>query len=104
MAAAYDFKSDPDGDLYINPATGDFEIAASDQQHISDIIESFAGHWKEFPDVGVGIDKYLNSTGTYQDIERLVYLQLTKDGYQCAPRATTGPDGKLVIDTNATRN
>ena len=104
MAAAYDFKSDENGDLYINPITGDFEIGPSDEQHIQDIIESFAGHWKESPSVGVGIDLYLKGTGTLQAIEAAILLQLTKDGYQAAPRASLDPDGKLIIVTNATRN
>jgi len=41
-------------DLTITPA-GDFAIGESDNQHLYDIINSFPGWWKQFPQVGVGI-------------------------------------------------
>lgn len=90
---ASDFLLDKDGDLMINPNTGDFQIGLSDDQHIQDIIESFPGWWKEFPSIGVGILQYLNSSGQEQQIERSIKLQLTADGYE-----VSRPDVSVTID------
>ena len=49
---------------------GDFAIAESDNQHLYDIINSFPGWWKEFPQVGVGIQNYVNSSGKQQELSR----------------------------------
>lgn len=54
-----DFQLDADGDL--NIAGGDFTVGPSDVQHVEDIIESFAGMWKQNPLLGVGIKQFLNS-------------------------------------------
>lgn len=104
MAAAQDIKLDDDGDLFIDPVTGDFKIDFSDEQHIKDIIQSFAGEWKEFPSVGVGIAQYLNSSGMEQEIAKQINLQLSADGYSVSgPSVEFTPDG-LAINPNAVRN
>lgn len=54
-----DFQLDEDGDL--NIAHGDFTVGPSDVQHVEDIIQSFAGMWKQNPLLGVGIKQFLNS-------------------------------------------
>lgn len=103
MALAKDIRSDNDGDLYIDPLTGDFKIDFSDEQHIRDIIESFKGCWKESPNVGVGIKQYQNSAGKDQEIEREIKLQLQADGYNTNNvRVETTVDG-INIFPNAER-
>ena len=37
-----------DNDTYVDPATGDFSVVPSDNQHILDILQSEPGWWKEF--------------------------------------------------------
>jgi hypothetical protein len=104
MAAAKDLKLDEDGDLYIDPATGDLKIDFSDKQHIKDIINSNIGWYKQFPLVGVGIQYYLNSSGLQQQLEREIRLQLTADGYSVErPKITNNPDGTFTIEPNAVR-
>ncbi len=104
MAAAKDFKLDSDGDLYINPNTGDLEIGFSDKQHIKDILNSNVGWWKQYPLVGVAIQSYLNSSGKQQQLERIIKIQLIADGYSVErPTITNKPDGTFLINTNAIR-
>lgn len=82
MAKRQDLRQDDDGDIYINPVTGDFEIVESDNQHVADILQSIDGDYKEFPLVGVNFFKFSNSTGQQQNIERIIRTQLAADGYQ----------------------
>ena len=69
-------------DFFIDPVKGDFLITNSDTQHVQDIINSFAGWWKEFPTIGVGIKKYLGATGGVQVVKRAIKIQLKSDGYR----------------------
>lgn len=79
MAKARDIKIE-DNDLVIK--NGDFVISNSDQQHVEDLIKSYTGHYKEFPLIGVGVDRFINSSGKDQEIKRLIKLQLEADGYK----------------------
>ena len=100
---ANDLKLDEDGDLYIDPNTGDLKIDLSDKQHIKDIINSNTGWWKQFPLVGVGVQYYLNSSGLDQQLEREIKVQLTADGYSVErPRVIRTPDS-FTIEPNADR-
>lgn len=78
MATAKDFKTDSDGDLYID---GDFVIAESDSQHIVDIITANKGAYKEYPLCGVEIDSYINSNASQLFLTNTIKQQLTTDGY-----------------------
>ena len=104
MAASTDIKSDSNGDLFIDSLTGDFKIDFSDEQHIQDIIEAVNGDFKEFPTVGVGIEGYLNSSGTEQEIQQKIKLALQADGYILTnPFVEFNTDGTLNISPNAIR-
>lgn len=92
-------------DAFIDPNVGDFDISPSDEQHIIDNIAAFPGWWKEFPQDGVGILQYENSSGQEQVIGRQVKLQLQSDGYQVTnPVITQSANGNLSIQPNATKN
>lgn len=81
MAAAKDILQDPTtGDLKWS-LSGDFDNGFSDQQHVRDIIESNLNDWKEYPLCGVGINNYLNSSGTQLVLKQEITKQLTTDGY-----------------------
>lgn len=69
-------------DFFIDPVKGDFLITDSDTQHVQDIINSFAGWWKEFPTIGVGIKKHLGASGGIQVVKRAIKIQLKSDGYR----------------------
>ena len=63
MAKAEDIKLEDNQDLFINTNTGDFLQSFSDPQHVRDILYSYAGWWKEVPTLGVGVQRYLGSSG-----------------------------------------
>lgn len=104
MAAFQDILSDPiTGDLLIQ--NGDFSIGLSDSQHIQDIIVSFIGTWKEFPNVGVGLKQFQGSAGKEQAIQQAIKLQLFADGYDVSQATISiNSDGSFNIYTNSTRN
>lgn len=67
-----------DNDLsFVN---GDFDIQESDQQSIELIIDSWVGHWKQFPLCGVGIDNFVKSSGQQLALKRTISVQLEADG------------------------
>jgi hypothetical protein len=69
------------GDLYYNASTGDFDIEYSDDQNVEDIIQSFPGDWRQYPQIGVGCGAYLNSSGQEQKLSSEVILHLKSDGF-----------------------
>jgi len=79
MAQAQDFLLNTiTGDLKIS--NGDFQIGLSDLQHIRDIISANQGEWQEFPNMGVGIDNYIDGSNLYQ-LNQNINIQLENDGY-----------------------
>lgn len=89
-----DFLLDDAGDLLIQG--GDFAVGPSDVQHVEDIIESFAGMWKQHPFLGVGILQYLNSENP-QGAIAAIKQQLQSDGYQLTSVAVKNTGDDLVI-------
>ena len=73
-----DFLLDDEGDLLIQ--NGDFIVGSSDVQHVEDIINSFVGEWKQYPILGVGLLRYLNSENA-QQASTNIKQQLQSDGY-----------------------
>src|ERR1700757_5119394 len=91
-------------DLVIDANLNDFVIAESDNQHLYDIINSFPGWWKEFPQVGVGIQAYVNSSGRQQELARNMRVQLEADGYTVSSLTINQvPNGTFTIQTDAAR-
>jgi len=80
MATDKDFKTATSGDLEISG--GDLEIFESDTQHIADIVISAAGEWKEYPTLGVGLEKYINASVSQQTLRNEVTAQLTTDSFR----------------------
>ena len=62
-------------------SNGDFNTGESDNQHIQDIVFENIGAYKQYPLVGVGLVKYLNSSGTQLVLSREMKIQLETDGY-----------------------
>lgn len=85
-----DIKLDDDFDLVIE--NGDFKVSSSDMQHIQLICITDLGHWKQFPLMGVGIQKYIASSGQQEALKRAINIQLAADGYKV--------NQVLVKDTN----
>ena len=98
---AQDFLQDNGEDLVF--FNGDFAVGDSEQQHISDIIYSAPGWYKEFPAVGLNIQQYLSGAGISDTLNANLRLQLVADGYTLT-KATFIQDGEtLTLDTNAKR-
>lgn len=76
---AQDFLLDSDGDLRIE--NGDFVIGDSDQDHISDIMNSAQGWFKKFPLLGFNPYQYLNARVDPTDLNKNAKIQLKSDGY-----------------------
>lgn len=76
--AAIDFLNGPDGNLLIQ--NGDFVVGPSDEQHNLSIMRANPGDWKEYPLVGFGPYKYLNSRATSSQLNRNARIQLKADG------------------------
>jgi hypothetical protein len=55
---AYDIEVDEEGDLLFR--NGDFNTAVANDEHVKAILYSEEGDWKQFPNLGIGIQKYLN--------------------------------------------
>jgi hypothetical protein len=79
MEAVKDIILDDDNDLIVK--NGDFLVRESDEQHIVLIINTFVGDWKLFPFCGVGIIRYISSSGQQQTLRRSIEVQLQADGY-----------------------
>lgn len=97
MAVNQDISLKNNDLLFIN---GDFAIQESDQQHIADTINAFAGWWKEHPADGVGVFGYLNSSGKEQALRRSVQINLRSDNYKSSPTVSVDAAGILTINAN----
>ena len=98
MANRYDINLDATAIT----ASNDLPVYESDQDHIEDTIASPKGAYKEFPNDGVQIDSYLNSSGQESTIQREIILQLKSDGYRSQnPSITLDANGEMQIQPNA---
>ena len=78
-----DMKVIEDGsDVFINTDTGDFDTFNSDFQHQMDLILSSKGAYKEFPSVGAGAKRYINSSSEFTVLRRAVRANLESDNYR----------------------
>jgi hypothetical protein len=85
-----------DNDLFFKD--GDFAIKESDQNHVIDLINSYVGHFKEFPLVGVGIDRYISSQGQETKIISDVRNQMKVDGFSKIRSIEVDKDFNFFID------
>lgn len=67
------------GDIIIE--NGDILVGNSDQQHVSHIIDSAPGAFKETPQLGLGIINYLKTNTSKTKFKRDLRVQLNFDGY-----------------------
>ena len=93
MDKPQDILLDATGDIAIQ--NGDMVIGDSKQQHISLLLRTRAGEWKQHPRTGIGLADYLNSEDPY-DLNRMIRQQLTQDGCQVDNLQTV--NGKIKIE------
>lgn len=98
-----DFKQ-VDDDIFFNTITGDFELAVSDNQHVSDILKSFPGYWKSSLPTGAALQILLKGRGNPVAVENTIKTQLEADNYQVTrPSITVDANGKATIKPYAIR-
>lgn len=85
-----DILLDSDFDLLI--VNGDFAIGDGIDQEIALLINTWVGHWKQNPLLGVGITQHLNSSGQGPTIIRNIGVALDTDKIII--------DALIVDDTN----
>ena len=76
-----DILLDSDQEL-VATTVGDFRLGDASNNLIKYIIVSHIGNWKEFPLVGVGVDNYLNSNITADEIETEIKSALQADVFR----------------------
>lgn len=77
---------------------GDFRTGNADNINQYAIVVSAPGHFKEFPQVGVGIYSFLNGTAAQSYIERAIRVQMEADIY---PNSLVDASGFPNIIVNA---
>jgi len=92
-----DILLDSDQELVATTA-GDFRLGDASNNLIKYIIVSHTGNWKEFPLVGVGVDNYLNSNITADEIETEIKSALQADVFRNP--VVDASDFPSVIDVN----
>lgn len=75
--------------------TGGLVVGESDFDHISTIIESDKGDFKDYPVLGVG-KQYIKSVGRVAEMRADVQTQLELDGYRADVQVDS--TGKLTVD------
>lgn len=95
MSNRTDILLDEAYDLKIE--NGDFLIGDSDMQHVDHILLAHPGEYKEYPQVGVGLSKYVKTTGKEQSLKRSIRVQLNYDGYK-NPRIKLSDNLKLKVE------
>lgn len=96
MAVRTDIILDADGDF---PIANNTPIGYSDRQHVADNFVSMIGWWKQFPTNGIGIAKYLKSSGNaLLELKRVVRIQLNADGYSIGTQPYTIVNNTLIIN------
>lgn len=95
MAASNDILLNSTGNLLIQ--AGDFVVGISDEQHVQDTIIADKGWYKRNPADGVGVGKYLNSSGQQAKLQKEIKKELQKDGYVVDnPKAIITQDNFLI--------
>jgi hypothetical protein len=76
---AQDILIDETGDLVIE--NGDFKVGNSDMQHMTLLVSTFLGAWKQYPLRGVGALNFSASSGKSKVLARTIKDQATSDGF-----------------------
>ncbi len=63
-------------------ATYDFKVGIADNNLIKYIVVASPGHYKTYPQVGVGIYNFINGNISPAEIERAIRLQLEADVFK----------------------
>lgn len=85
------------GDVRIS--NGDLVIGFSDLQHQEHLLIAQKGSVKQYPDVGVGLESYLNESEIEEMLE-MTNVEFTKDGMEVEKLKYDKQTGELNYDAN----
>ena len=100
MAIFKDIITDSTNDLIIE--NGDFKLNESDSQHVEHIITADKGQFRQWPLIGVGINRLINGSINPQALKQVVKLNLESDNYNVRLIEVDSID-KLSINVDAQR-
>ena len=72
-------------------------IGETDYQNVDFIVIANKGDFKEYPTLGVGLERYLKSVGKQGNLRREIEIQLGVDGYK-AGDVSVSNTGKIEIN------
>jgi hypothetical protein len=100
MAIYKDIITDSTNDLIIE--NGDFKLNESDSQHVEHIITADKGQFRQWPLIGVGINRLINGSINPQSLKQVIKLNLESDNYNVRLIEVDSID-KLSINVDAQR-
>ena len=100
MAIYNDIITDSENDLIIE--NGDFKLNESDSQHVEHIITADKGQFRQWPLIGVGINRLINGSINPQSLKQVIKLNLESDNYNVRLIEVDSID-KLSINVDAQR-
>jgi hypothetical protein len=98
MALVEDFLFDDDGDLGIT--AGDITTGPSDNQHLEDIMIASWGQFRQYPDLGVGLERFFMGNYSKQFIRKEIRREVQSDNFVITDLEI---DGNLNINLRAKR-
>lgn len=82
---------------------GDLKIIPSDQQHIEHILKAKAGHFYQFPTLGVGVDDNLLGSISIQALKQQIKQNLEADNYRVNKVEILGEIDEFEVSIDAIR-
>lgn len=78
---ANDVLLDENGDLWIDPETGDFKVGPSEEQEVSRIVPALPGHFRNNPVLAGKLPYHLKSNASKDTITKSIDTALRLDGF-----------------------
>jgi hypothetical protein len=94
MANRTDIRTDEDNDPVI--ANGDFQVSASDDQHVQHILLANPGSYKRIPALGAGITMAQNGAVNSRS-KRIIREALALDGYKAKRLIFSGDQLEIEV-------
>ncbi len=86
-----DILEDENGDELIE--NGDFAIGPADALHVRDLLVDGPGEWRQYPAIGMLINRYKNSSADKRrQFESEIRKALENDGYRVNSITTSGKE------------
>lgn len=100
MAEVKDILFDDDISISL---TGDLDVGESDKQHIEHILQASPGQFYQFPSLGVGVIKDINSNINEPTLKQRINENLEADNFRVNRIEITGQGDSFKVAVDATR-